>query len=73
MSTSASDNSASVAEDYRASHTASGKGESYDQAAHHGRHRALMWAWEQRVLASVLKRRLADCVRDALTRREARC
>lgn len=54
-----SDRPVSAIDDYRASHTAPGKGESYDLVAHEGRHRSLIWAWEQRVLASVIERRLA--------------
>lgn len=57
--TSDAQQSAVADRDYRTSHTAPEKGDSYDRNIHHGRHRALMWAWEQRVIGSVIRRRLS--------------
>lgn len=42
--------------DYRDSHKDPSKGEGYDVRAHHGRHRSLVWAWEQERLREVLDR-----------------
>jgi SAM-dependent methyltransferase len=46
--------------DYRDSHTAPGKGASYDQNFCDKRYRKYIWSWEQNVLREILKTHLSD-------------
>lgn len=46
--------------DYRDSHTAPGKGASYDENFRDKRYRKYIWSWEQKVLRDILVTHLAD-------------